>query len=79
MKVTIREEYPGEFEDRKRDLNKALFPATRKTKGVKVPIRNFNEKMYQQLLKQMVDLFKVTQDDIFLELEDKLNSWFEEK
>lgn len=72
MEIKIKEEYEGEFEEKKDELIKALFPNARSLETLKIPERNFKEKSMRQIHADLSDEYKKMMDDMFSEIELKL-------
>lgn len=75
MEIEIIEEYDGEFEEKKEELIKALFPNTRNMKTLNIPERDFRDKSFRELLDILEENYKDQLDLMWDEVEQKLTDW----
>lgn len=76
MEIYITEEYDGELKEKRAELMKALFPNTRSMNTLKIPERDFRDKVYRELLDDLEKNYKQELEVMWDEIEIKLAEWF---
>ena len=76
MDIEIVEEYPGEWDEKKDKLKKALFPNTRAMATLKVPERDFRDPVFKELLDDLEGKYKEGLEQMYDAIELKISEWF---
>ena len=76
MEIKIIEEYPGEWAEKEEKLKKALFPNTKAMTSLKVPERDFRDKVMRELLDDLELKYKNSLEEMWDAIELKVADWY---